>query len=455
MLRAAFFARLELSSKKQSLNLCTLTSVVQRVSVSTNSAIHRGIRRSKSGAIRGEPSSRYDRGRTDGFSAERRSPASQEELRRRPHRPNHQARQDVDDIRESTILNEERKSLRQEKYLRGGARELRMPRYSHQGSYEPRARFNADPGKASASEHINIRKYPLASGAIRKYPSSAPPSFSGPNRATRRAAIYGEPYNSPDSNQKPEQGGYHAEAPTAQLSARSKGSISQRNRDFGMNRGFEKSNFAAFDGERNGVYGERRSAYRESSNDYGEQRAGHEEQRSDYGDRKGYGEEPRSVYGERQSAYQERRGGNEENNHEFEERRSDNRNRSEVSEFYTRDTINSGRSPGLRVKTNPPQGIPYTTPASEFLYGTSVIIAALKSSRRKFYKLYIYSGENREAGTRDAAVGKLGLAAGVEVINVEGEWLRLMDKMSNGRPHNVSCSIIFPRARKAYLSLIL
>lgn len=81
--------------------------------------------------------------------------------------------------------------------------------------------------------------------------------------------------------------------------------------------------------------------------------------------------------------------------------------------------------------------IPYTTPASEFLYGTSVIIAALKSRRRKMYKLYVYEGDNREALPRDASVLKLALAAGVPVTPVKGDELRLMDKMSTGRPHNV------------------
>lgn len=81
--------------------------------------------------------------------------------------------------------------------------------------------------------------------------------------------------------------------------------------------------------------------------------------------------------------------------------------------------------------------IPYTTPASEFLYGTSVVSAALKSRRRKLYKLYIYSGENREAHDQDLSLRKMALAAGVQVTQVQGDGLRLMDKMSTGRPHNV------------------
>ena len=83
-----------------------------------------------------------------------------------------------------------------------------------------------------------------------------------------------------------------------------------------------------------------------------------------------------------------------------------------------------------------PLSMPYTTPASEFLYGTSVIEAALLSSRRKLYKLYIYGGDNREVHTQDRRIRELALNRGVVVERVKGDWLRLMDRMSAGRPHN-------------------
>lgn len=91
-----------------------------------------------------------------------------------------------------------------------------------------------------------------------------------------------------------------------------------------------------------------------------------------------------------------------------------------------------------RRKSNAPLAIPYTTPASEFLYGHSVVTAALKFSRRKFYKLYLYNGDSAEVRGQDREVRKLALAANVEVTRVGNDWLRLMDKMSQGRPHNVS-----------------
>lgn len=94
--------------------------------------------------------------------------------------------------------------------------------------------------------------------------------------------------------------------------------------------------------------------------------------------------------------------------------------------------------PGSDLKHCPPASIPYTTPASKFLYGTSVILAALKSSRRKLYKAYVYCGEDREATSQNTTVRKLALSRGVEVVNVEGPlWARFLDKMSAGRPHNV------------------
>ncbi|KAI9699795.1 MAG: hypothetical protein M1836_002830 [Candelina mexicana] len=103
---------------------------------------------------------------------------------------------------------------------------------------------------------------------------------------------------------------------------------------------------------------------------------------------------------------------------------------------FSGDRIKTYSSHRKERLSEPPLSIPYTTPASEFLYGTSVITAALRARRRKLYKLYIYDGEKREVGTRDSAIYKLGLKADVEVQHVKGDWLRMLDKMSTGRPHN-------------------
>ncbi|RYO97714.1 hypothetical protein DL765_011091 [Monosporascus sp. GIB2] len=80
--------------------------------------------------------------------------------------------------------------------------------------------------------------------------------------------------------------------------------------------------------------------------------------------------------------------------------------------------------------------IHHTTAASQFLYGRSVVEAALKNSRRRLYRLYIYDGEDRQNLSLDAGLEKLAGKKGVEITKVGRDGLRMMDKMSGGRPHN-------------------
>ncbi|KAK1775266.1 RNA methyltransferase [Copromyces sp. CBS 386.78] len=90
-----------------------------------------------------------------------------------------------------------------------------------------------------------------------------------------------------------------------------------------------------------------------------------------------------------------------------------------------------------REETTPKSlSIPYTTAASQFLYGTSVVEAALQAARRKLYKLYIYAGANRERLAKDAAIQKLAQRNKVETVFVNEEGIKMMDKMSGSRPHN-------------------
>lgn len=109
---------------------------------------------------------------------------------------------------------------------------------------------------------------------------------------------------------------------------------------------------------------------------------------------------------------------------------------SRTFEGYGRDLSRDDDQRSTHRGSTVPLSMPYTTPASEFLYGTSVITAALMSSRRKLYKLYIYSGDNREVHEQDTRIRELALKRGVIVERVKGDWLRLMDRMSAGRPHN-------------------
>ncbi|KAK1045768.1 hypothetical protein LTR74_018072, partial [Friedmanniomyces endolithicus] len=80
-----------------------------------------------------------------------------------------------------------------------------------------------------------------------------------------------------------------------------------------------------------------------------------------------------------------------------------------------------------------PVSVPYTTAASEFIYGTNVILAALRTKRRKLYRLHIHPRLfSREGASRD--IVSLAEEAGLPIErNAE---LRLLDKMSDSRPHN-------------------
>ncbi|TLD29260.1 hypothetical protein PspLS_03557 [Pyricularia sp. CBS 133598] len=80
--------------------------------------------------------------------------------------------------------------------------------------------------------------------------------------------------------------------------------------------------------------------------------------------------------------------------------------------------------------------IPYTTAASQFLYGRSVVEETLRSSRRKLYHLYIYDGLNRSRNPNDVVIEKLAQKRGVKITKLGEGHQRLMSKMSEGRPHN-------------------
>jgi hypothetical protein len=86
-----------------------------------------------------------------------------------------------------------------------------------------------------------------------------------------------------------------------------------------------------------------------------------------------------------------------------------------------------------------PHKLPFTTATSEFLYGRSTVIAALKARRRKFYNLYLHpraiegESESKETLQDLAATAHVGR---VKLVN--SDWLPLMDEASNDRPHNVS-----------------
>ncbi|QPC77593.1 hypothetical protein HYE68_008345 [Fusarium pseudograminearum] len=80
--------------------------------------------------------------------------------------------------------------------------------------------------------------------------------------------------------------------------------------------------------------------------------------------------------------------------------------------------------------------IKYTTAASQFLYGRSVVKAALEQNRRKLYNLYIYGGENRMDNKDNTIMTRMAEKHGVPITVVPTHEQRIMDKMSMGRPHN-------------------
>lgn len=100
------------------------------------------------------------------------------------------------------------------------------------------------------------------------------------------------------------------------------------------------------------------------------------------------------------------------------------------------DEQDTRREKESRKTDDGPIRIHHTTAASQFLYGRSVVEAALKESRRQLYKLYIYSGEDRQNISQDDMLVKLAQQKGVDVTKVPNDGLRMMDKMSGGRPHN-------------------
>lgn len=129
----------------------------------------------------------------------------------------------------------------------------------------------------------------------------------------------------------------------------------------------------------------------------------------------------------------ERRDQRPERRDSFRDTRSSTRERRETDRTPRRELFRDND----REETTPKSlSIPYTTAASQFLYGTSVVEAALQAARRKLYKLYIYAGANREKLAKDAAIQKLAQRNKVEIVFVNEDGLKMMDKMSGSRPHN-------------------
>ena len=111
-----------------------------------------------------------------------------------------------------------------------------------------------------------------------------------------------------------------------------------------------------------------------------------------------------------------------------------------------------------KASSNDPVPIPRTSAASEFLYGVNPVLAALRSCRRRLYKLYVHRDSDADGTDRGKLSPRLKLVtdaaqvAGCAVKNVFDDFLPAMNKMSDYRPHNgfvLECSPLpFPPVTK-------
>ncbi|KAI6789357.1 hypothetical protein KC361_g8569 [Hortaea werneckii] len=84
-----------------------------------------------------------------------------------------------------------------------------------------------------------------------------------------------------------------------------------------------------------------------------------------------------------------------------------------------------------------PLSIPYSTAASEFLYGSNVVLAALRAKRRRIHHLYVSRGaQDRSSESAGTIRNILDLARRNEVPIEADASIKLLDKMSGDRPHN-------------------
>ena len=78
-----------------------------------------------------------------------------------------------------------------------------------------------------------------------------------------------------------------------------------------------------------------------------------------------------------------------------------------------------------------PVAIPYSSAASQWLYGVNTVIAALRGNRRKIFQLIVKKGERSSDADQ---ILRLANSAGITIQTHDDT--RLLDKLSEGRPHN-------------------
>ncbi|KAF2449386.1 hypothetical protein P171DRAFT_350755 [Karstenula rhodostoma CBS 690.94] len=100
----------------------------------------------------------------------------------------------------------------------------------------------------------------------------------------------------------------------------------------------------------------------------------------------------------------------------------------DAAKYQRGDEDNTRRKGAARIES-----LPYTTAASEFIYGYSSALAAIKANRRKLHKLYIHTRGVSHAGLAALIARAKGK---VDIREVGDEYLQAFDKASSGRPHN-------------------
>ena len=397
--------------------------------VSTNSAIHRGIRRSRDEGWRETRSASYDE--RDGLNPGR---AARDGHRgsARPRKPNHQQRQDVEEMERLVNTRKERMTPRQQRYLLGGSRAQSALPIKKANSpvsfqrYSDRGRISRDGSKRTSRYEGTRSPYgpSVPTNNIDRAERSSQRDYSRQDPDLTRAYVdrsRGGPSSSLTEDSTGPRGSFspgHDRVPTNKMDRAERGAqrvYSRQDRDL------------------TGAYGDRSrggpssSLTEDSTGPRGSFSPGH-----DHAEGRAY-----PSHGE--ASGQDAEHGTSFSSSDY---RADN-----IRYLYTsrrEDSEHGGESvqqPAIdeepRRASRTPLSIPYTTPASEFLYGTSVIMAALRSPKRQLYKLYMYDGENREVLARDESVRKLALSRDVVVTRLKADGVSLMDKMSRGRPHNV------------------
>ncbi|EEP75724.1 predicted protein [Uncinocarpus reesii 1704] len=119
-------------------------------------------------------------------------------------------------------------------------------------------------------------------------------------------------------------------------------------------------------------------------------------------------------------------------------------------------TIDSPVSLVSKVSLVCPRSVPHTNAVSEFIYGYSAVRAAVLASRRKIYALYIYDADpssTKWAQPEVNALQKHATVAGATVKLVSGTWLKMMNRMSDDRPHNGYVAEVSPLPKLPATSL--